>query len=98
MCIRDSDTSVLVTEGISFSDVQGRGSEVRSVVHVPGEDDFDLWFKIDGAEAAAAPEAFVALALPVAMARGIPIESPGPLSEGFAAGIDRWQAIFHTWY
>jgi hypothetical protein len=90
--------AVSVAQSISFSDVRVDDGEVRAVVHVPGETDTDLWFRVVGATPVAAPEAFVALALPVAMARGLSVESPGPLSKAFVDGATTWQSVFATWY
>lgn len=82
---------------ITFSDVRERGGEISASVHVGGER-FDLWFRADGARLAAAPEALVTLALPVAMARGLPIDVPGPVTPSFLRGLEQWQAVFATWY
>jgi hypothetical protein len=82
---------------ISFSEVGASGSEVRGTVEVDGES-FGVWFRVTGAPVEASAEAFSVLALPVAMARGLGVESPGSLTEGFVEGLGRWQEVFTTWY
>lgn len=82
---------------ITFSDVRGSSSEVEGTVNIGGEP-FRVWFTVAGAPIEASPEAFTSLALPVAMARGLPIEAPGPLTEGFVESLHQWQRVFAHWY
>ena len=82
---------------ITFSGVGASGSEVRGTVDVDGRP-FEVWFRVTGAPVEASAEAFTAMALPVAMARGLGVQAPGSLTEGFVEGLAQWQEVFATWY
>ncbi len=82
---------------ITFSGVRSTDAGVEGVVDVDGEP-FEVWFRIDGARVEPVAEAFTTMVLPVAMARGLPIEAPGPLSEDFIRGLAQWQSVFAAWY
>lgn len=82
---------------ISFANVRAHGPEVSGTILVDGEP-FDVWFRVEGVAPTAVPEAFVAMALPVAMKRGLALEAPGPLAPEVVAGFDGWQSILATWY
>jgi hypothetical protein len=82
---------------IAFSDVRTSGNEVRGTIDVGGER-FELWFRVTGATALASPEAFTVAAVPVAMARNLEIEAPGPLPGELVNGLEAWQRAVATWY
>lgn len=82
---------------IGFSGVQAAGSRVQGTIHV-GDEHFDVWFEVTGAKVEATPEAFTTMALPVAMARGLPVGSPGPLAKVTLDNLRAWQEVLATWY
>ena len=82
---------------ITFSEVRASAGEVHGTIHVDGQS-FAVWFKVTGARVEATAEAFTAMALPVAMSKGLAIEAPGPLDAGFRRNLDAWQQVLATWY
>lgn len=82
---------------ITFSEVRASAGEVHGTIHVDGQS-FEVWFKVTGARVEATAEAFTAMALPVAMSKGLAIEAPGPLDAGFRRNLDAWQEVLATWY
>src|SRR5262245_33934511 len=82
---------------ISVKAVDQHDSELTAVLDVEGEP-FEVWVRVAGAPIDASPEAFTAMAVPVAMGRGLPVRAPGPVSEQFLAGVRAWQTVFSTWY
>jgi hypothetical protein len=82
---------------IRFRDLSSVADEVRGTIDVDGEP-FEMWFRVSGATAIDSPEAFTVAAVPVAMARGLAVEAPGPLSGEFARGLAAWQTVLATWY
>ena len=74
------------------------GREVTATIVGPGPDDeFDLFFRSNGPQLVASPEALIVLALPVAMGHGVDIKAPGRVAPQFLDHLDEWQRAFSAW-
>ena len=59
--------------------------------------DFELWFRVDGAEPFESADPFVAAALLPSMLTGSDLEVDRPVSEQLLLGLDELQEIYRCW-